>query len=447
MHTQFLKKSKYLLLQFLKEPGGFSFFPSSFFWDKNIKNEDVWRSLEKYFNSEYSNISDKNNKLNLYIHIPFCTRICSYCNCFKKLLDQKGEIDTYIEYLRKEAKLVYAINGGMKIQINTIFIWWGTPNLLSSEQFKNMYSIIGDYFDISTLEQFLIDGHPNYYTTEKIDYLKSIWVNRITFAVQTFDEAVLEMNNRDKYNKDTMKKNLKYLKQKNITSNIDLLIWLKWQTFESVKNDIDTLKTLEVDNVSVHYFMNSNNIDYEMGENYLELIEQIKQYLQKIDLPHRASNVQEDYFASKRNSTLSLWATAVTNIFWNTIFQKPENKSYYEMLDAWKLPVGSGLQITKKDEMIKYIYLNILFWVNIAEFYNLYKTDIFESFSGEFKFLKENNIISIQNGNIVSKKSDFITLLYAGIFFIKNFAVFRLSDYNEDELKNFFSDTGELIDK
>jgi len=310
-----------------------------------------------------------------------------------------------------------------------------------------MYSIIGDYFDISTLEQFLIDGHPNYYTTEKIDYLKSIWVNRLTFAVQTFDEAVLEMNNRDKYNKDTLKKNLKYLKQKNITSNIDLLIWLKWQTFESVKNDIDTLKTLEVDNVSVHYFMNSNNIDYEMGENYLELIEQIKQYLQKIDLPHRASNVQEDYFASKRNSTLSLWATAVTNIFWNTIFQKPENKSYYEMLDAWKLPVGSGLQITKKDEMIKYIYLNILFWVNIAEFYNLYKTDIFESFSGEFKFLKENNIISIQNGNIVSKKSDFITLLYAGIFFIKNFAVFRLSDYNEDELKNFFSDTGELIDK
>ena len=265
--------------------------------------------------------------------------------------------------------------------------------------------------------------------------------------MQTFDEAVLEMNNRDKYNKDTLKKNLKYLKQKNITSNIDLLIWLKWQTFESVKNDIDTLKTLEVDNVSVHYFMNSNNIDYEMGENYLELIEQIKQYLQKIDLPHRASNVQEDYFASKRNSTLSLWATAVTNIFWNTIFQKPENKSYYEMLDAWKLPVGSGLQITKKDEMIKYIYLNILFWVNIAEFYNLYKTDIFESFSGEFKFLKENNIISIQNGNIVSKKSDFITLLYAGIFFIKNFAVFRLSDYNEDELKNFFSDTGELIDK
>jgi len=447
MHTQFLKKSKYLLLQFLKEPGGFSFFPSSFFWDKNIKNEDAGRWLEKYFNSEYSNISDKNNKLNLYIHIPFCTRICSYCNCFKKLLSQKGEIDKYIEYVGKEARLAYETNNKKKIPINTIFIWWGTPNLLSKEQFKNLYTIIEEYFDISHLEQFLIDGHPNYYTIEKIDYLKTIWVNRLTFAVQTFDEAVLEMNNRDKYNRDILKKNLEYLKRKNIASNIDLLIWLKWQTFKSVKNDIDTLKRLQVDNVSVHYFMNSNNIDYDITNNYHELIEQAKQYLQETELPHRASNIQEDYFASKRNSTLSLGATAVTNIFWNTIFQKPENKGYYEMLDTWNFPVHSWLQITKKDEMIKYIYLNLLFWVNIAEFYNLYKTDIFESFPWEFRFLKENNIISIHSGNIVSNKSDYITLLYAGIFFIKNFAVFHLSDYNKDELKNFFSDSGELIDK
>gem|GEM_PF-1846260 len=72
---------------------------------------------------------------------------------------------------------------------------------------------------------------------------------------------------------------------------------------------------MQVDNVSVHYFMNSNNIDYDITNNYHELIEQAKQYLQETELPHRASNIQEDYFASKRNSTLSLGATAVTNIF------------------------------------------------------------------------------------------------------------------------------------
>jgi hypothetical protein len=97
--------------------------------------------------------------------------------------------------------------------------------------------------------------------------------------------------------------------------------------------------------------------------------------------------------------------------------------------------------------MVKYIYLNLLFWVNIQEFSKLYGEDVFESFPGEFKFLKQNNIIFIQNGNIVSDKNDFITLLYAGVFFIKNFAAWEVYYYNEDELKNFFSDTGELIDK
>ena len=142
MHTKFLKKSKYLLLQFLKEPGGFSFFPSSFFWERRITSENIQISLERYFNSKFSDISNANNKLNLYIHIPFCTRICSYCNCFKKLMDQKGEIDTYIEYLRKEARLVYEANNKQKIKINTIFIWWGTPNLLTIVQFKKLDSII-----------------------------------------------------------------------------------------------------------------------------------------------------------------------------------------------------------------------------------------------------------------------------------------------------------------
>lgn len=447
MHTQFLKKSKHLLLQFLKEPGGFSFFPSSFFWKDNLGNDDVATSLQKYFSSEDSNISDKNNKLNLYIHIPFCTRICSYCNCFKKLMSQKWEIDKYLVYLEKEARLVYEINNKRKVKINTIFIGWGTPNLLSKEQLQNLYSTIEEYFDLTHLEQFLIDGHPNYYTQEKIDYLKNIWVNRLTFAIQTFDEKVLEINNRDKYNRETLKQNLVYLKQKNIASNVDLLIGLKWQTFESVKEDIDILSDLEVDNVSVHYLMNSYNIDYTLDKNYQEVVQKTKEYLLTNKLPQTAPNIQEDYFASKRNSTLSLWATSVSNIFWNIIFQKPENKQYYTSLDEWNFSVTAGLKLTKRDEMVKYIYLNILFWIHIDEFYNLYKIDIFKVFLGEFKFLRENNIVTIKNGCIIPNKSDLETLLYVNIFFIKNFATFDTSHYNEKDLESFFLESGELIDK
>jgi oxygen-independent coproporphyrinogen-3 oxidase len=89
-------------------------------------------------------------------------------------MSQKGEIDRYIEYLGKEARLIYETNKKKKIQVNTIFIGGGTPNLLSKEQYKNLYFVIKEYFELTDLEQFLIDGHPNYYTPEKIDYLKSI---------------------------------------------------------------------------------------------------------------------------------------------------------------------------------------------------------------------------------------------------------------------------------
>jgi oxygen-independent coproporphyrinogen-3 oxidase len=122
MEKQFIEKSKNLLLHFLEEPGGFSFFPSSFLWKKNISREEVKSSYIQHFNTNFSHIDDTNNKVNLYIHIPFCTKICSYCNCFKKKLEKKEEIDTYIGYLKKEIDLIKKINGNKKIGINTIFI-------------------------------------------------------------------------------------------------------------------------------------------------------------------------------------------------------------------------------------------------------------------------------------------------------------------------------------
>jgi coproporphyrinogen III oxidase-like Fe-S oxidoreductase len=137
----------------------------------------------------------------------------------------------------------------------------------------------------------------------------------------------------------------------------------------------------------------------------------------------------------------------VSNIFWNIIFQKPENKQYYTSLDEWNFSVTAGLKLTKRDEMVKYIYLNILFWIHIDEFYNLYKIDIFKVFLGEFKFLRENNIVTIKNGCIIPNKSDLETLLYVNIFFIKNFATFDTSHYNEKDLESFFLESGELIDK
>jgi len=446
MDNNFIKKSKFLLLKFLLEPGGFSFFPSFLFWKKEFYN-NINIIFKDFFKSDNYKLDDLKNKINLYIHIPFCTKICSYCNCLKRQLKDKDEIDIYLDYLDKETSLIYKLNNYKKILINTIFIWWGTPNILSVKQFTKLYWIIVKYFGLEKLEQFLLDWHPNYYNKSKLDYLKNIWVNRLTFAVQTFDEKTLIENNRDIYDIKTFEENIAYSKNLGIKINIDLLIWLKWQTFNSVKNDIDYLSNLSIDNVSVHYLMKSNNINYKLDENYLDIIKQTKIYLLGTNLPHFSPNISEDYFASKRNTTISIWASAITNIYSKIIFSKPEIMGYYDLLDLWKLPFYKWLKLSKNDEMVKYIYLNILYWVNINTFKELYWEDIFRTFINEFKFLNNNNVIAIKGWNIFSNKTDLETLIYFNIFFLEKFRDLPFNSYNENELNNFFLDLWELIDK
>lgn len=447
MNNNFLKQSKYLLLKLLQEPGGFSFFPSLFFAHKGILNEDIHNSFKSFLDSNYSNINVKQNKVNLYIHIPFCEKICSYCNCFKRQLKNKEEIDTYLNYLEKEIIIIYKLNFKKKIKINTIFVWWGTPNLLSTNQFIKLYAIIIKYFNLELLDQFLLDWHPNYYNESKLDYLKSIWVDRLTFAIQTFDNNVLENNNRDIYDINKFEKNIFHLNKIWIKSNIDLLIWLQWQSFDSIKKDIIYLKTLKIDNVSVHYLMNSNNLNYELDKNYLELVSKTKDYLSNNALPNFCSNKTEDYYASKRNSTISLWASAVTNIYSEIIYSKPWITNYYNNLDSGKLPFFKWLYVSKKDEMIKYIYLNILYWVNINTFTSLFWENIFRVFVNEFKFLNNREIVIIKNGKIYSNKTDLETFIYFNIFFIEKFRDFSLNQYNEDKFEDFFLLSWELIDK
>jgi coproporphyrinogen III oxidase-like Fe-S oxidoreductase len=105
MKSNFIQSSKNLLLDFLYTPGGFSFFPSPIFWASNFKYSDLSNSLKHLpsFNSQ------ERKTTTLYIHIPFCDKICNYCNCFKKKLLLSEEIDRYIEYLEQEARIYYNI--------------------------------------------------------------------------------------------------------------------------------------------------------------------------------------------------------------------------------------------------------------------------------------------------------------------------------------------------
>ena len=100
----------------------------------------------------------------VYIHIPFCSSICSYCD-FCKFLHDEIWADEYLSHLEKEINKYYDND-----EVRTIYIGGGTPSVLSMENLKKLFSII-KVFDVSKLEEFTFEMNVNDITEEKLSFL------------------------------------------------------------------------------------------------------------------------------------------------------------------------------------------------------------------------------------------------------------------------------------
>ena len=130
-----------------------------------------------------------------YIHIPFCNRICSYCD-FCKLFYNEELVDKYLESLEKEIKDIY--KGEV---LNTIYIGGGTPSSLSFNQLEKLLEII-KYFNISSSCEFSIECNFDSINKDKLLLLKKYGVNEIDCLGKKFDptleQAVMTAEEKDK---------------------------------------------------------------------------------------------------------------------------------------------------------------------------------------------------------------------------------------------------------
>jgi len=400
--------------------------------------------MKSVYESFFQNLTET-HIVNLYLHIPFCSRICSYCNCFKNLIRTENDISGYISLLEINCEKIFKENSHKKISVKSIFIGWGTPNILSVWEFERLFLIIDTYFDTSSISEYLLDWHPNYYSSEKIELFYKYGITRVTLAIQSYDQETLLENNRDVYRLKDIKNIIYLLKKYGIKSNIDLLVWLRGQTKASAENDIEITRTLWVDNVSIHYFMQSNNIHYVSLKNYSSLVSHIKQYLSDNPLPNKNPNIQENYYASRESSTIWIGAHAVTHLFWKIIYKNSWISEYKNTISWDFFSMLKWKKLSMKDEMIKYIYLNILTGINIEAFEKLFWKNIFTQFPFEFRFLHDKKVVYKKDNLIFSYMDDLNTFVYFNIFFINELHKIH-SAWDVSSLECFFNKKWELID-
>lgn len=180
----------------------------------------------------------------IYIHIPFCSSICSYCD-FPKLLYDKKYIKKYLNALRDEIKLRY--HGE---EVKTIYIGGGTPTCLDLEELKTLMDITLEFNRVGEIE-FSIESNVESLTISKMELLKQYGVNRISLGVQSFCDNTLRELNRHHTKSDVYEvvSNLKRIGFSNIS--IDYIYGVHF-SLEEVKNDIDCFLELDIPHISCY---------------------------------------------------------------------------------------------------------------------------------------------------------------------------------------------------
>ncbi|MCJ1994518.1 oxygen-independent coproporphyrinogen III oxidase [Lactococcus piscium] len=187
-----------------------------------------------------------------YIHIPFCTQICYYCD-FAKVYIQNQPVDAYLTTLLAEFD---AQNIGA---LNTIYIGGGTPTALTAAQLDTLLSGITRHLDLTQLKEFTVEANPGDLSDDKIAVLKKHHVNRVSLGVQTFNDQLLKKIGRSHTAQDVFD-NIEKLKAAgfdNIT--IDLIYALPGQTMADVKKDVATLLSLDLPHVALYSLILENH--------------------------------------------------------------------------------------------------------------------------------------------------------------------------------------------
>lgn len=186
----------------------------------------------------------------VYLHIPFCNRICPYCDFNKYVL--KGQpVYEYLEALQKEMKVTIAKHPSEQIQ--TIFVGGGTPTALDSEQMKIFLDAIQEYFQPQSADlEFSMEGNPESVDAEKLRIMKEGGVNRLSFGVQTFEPELLRKIGR-MHDQEDVYRSLRLAKEAGFNNiSIDLMFGLPNQTLEMLDRTLDIAFTLDIPHFSVY---------------------------------------------------------------------------------------------------------------------------------------------------------------------------------------------------
>ncbi|MFZ7235066.1 oxygen-independent coproporphyrinogen III oxidase [Avibacterium avium] len=214
-------------------------YPTALEFNENYTEQDFQAAAGRY----------PDRPLSLYVHIPFCHKLCYFCACNKIITRHQHKADIYLDYLEKEIKNRAALFRNRKV---TQVHWGGgTPTYLTEQQSSRLMAMLREHFHFADNAEISIEMDPRKIELETLDHLRKIGFNRISMGVQDFNKAVQKAVNREQ-DEDFIQALLERARALGFQStNLDLIYGLPLQNVESFMFTLQKVIELNPDRLSV----------------------------------------------------------------------------------------------------------------------------------------------------------------------------------------------------
>ncbi len=195
---------------------------------------------------------DCDKGFSLYIGIPFCPSVCSYCSFSSSPIGQwKDKVDAYLDALIKEIRYIGSRAEGRVP--DTVYIGGGTPTTLEPEQLKRLLDTVTECFDLSGVLEFTVEaGRPDSITEEKLSVIREYPVSRISVNPQTMQQKTLDLVGRRHTVEQTVQA-FELARKKGFDNiNMDLIAGLPGETIGDMEDTLRQVEALHPDSLTVH---------------------------------------------------------------------------------------------------------------------------------------------------------------------------------------------------
>lgn len=427
------------LIQKYNIPGPrYTSYPTVPYWDEESFSVEKWKkTLKKSFDE-----SNSIEGISLYLHLPFCESLCTFCACHKHITKQHGVEDEYIVTLLKEWDMYLELLEEKPV-IKELHIGGGTPTFFSPENLKHILESIFSKAIIAENPEFSIEGHPNNTTREHMQVLYDLGFRRISFGVQDYDPKVQKAINRIQpfENVEKVTRIAREIGYESISH--DLVFGLPHQDLDAMKQTIEKTRILNPNRIAFYSYahvpwikgvgqrgFDENDLPtpekkrelYEVGKEIFEEMGYVEigmdhfalksDSLYKSWINNKMHRNFMGYSSSKTQVMIGLGMSAISDSWYSFAQNVKTVKEYKDMIAQGELPVVKGHILNGEDLKIRQHILNLMCNLETS----------FEKEILQFPELSDTRIrlTEMESDGLLEWKDDKLIVTEAGRIFVRN---------------------------